>query len=691
MGVINFYHLHKTFAQSVLLKSGGNSYFHGKFGYMVRYKQVYACLCRIIITGLVISQVWTAAIAREPDVDSLLKVLHSNQRDTFKIVAGKKIGQFYIDSDPPKALSYFFPALKLAREKGYFFQEGVILESIGVAYDYKDNLDSCLYYLGLSNQVFKVRQMTIDQSHVFNDIAAAWYLRGNYELALRNYFEALDFRKKANMPEFISQSLNNIGIVYRSRKDYANAIKYYKESLAIKEKLNDQPGIFSTMLNLGSLYQNRDVFDSAYYYGAKALEIATALKRDKDIAFAQVNVGTAMINLGKMEGEPYIRKAEQYALVNNDKTILVVAEEAYGDIAMSRNNFKKAAEYYEKGLEIARSVSRREQMKLFYRKLAQCHSKMGDGQGAYQFLKQSQALSDTLLNTENIRHMNELSVVYETTQKEKEIERLNAETRVKDAETQQRKTERNYFILASLLLLTLAVVAYRAFISNENKNKQLNAQNQVIEEALRDKEILLKEIHHRVKNNLQMVSSLLNLQTYFIKDEMALDAVKDSRNRVQSMALIHQNLYQEENLTGIDVADYINKLSDNLFQSYNLHGGRIKLIKDIQPLNLDIEVVMPLGLMLNELITNALKYAFPDHREGAIRITLKEEAGLLKLSVYDNGVGMPDHFPENDHKSFGFNMIRDFLRKLKGEMRVLSEDGTKIDIDIKNYKVALHE
>jgi two-component sensor histidine kinase len=181
------------------------------------------------------------------------------------------------------------------------------------------------------------------------------------------------------------------------------------------------------------------------------------------------------------------------------------------------------------------------------------------------------------------------------------------------------------------------------------------------------------------------VSSLLSLQSDYIADEHALQAVKESRNRVQSMSLIHQNLYQENNLTGIDIQDYIGKLCDNLFHSYNIQHNKIKLIKELQPMNLDVDVVVPLGLILNELITNSLKYAFNDGRDGAIKIILKEEDSLLKLGVYDNGTGIQQK--PKDEYGFGYKMINAFLQKLKGKMNIYAEDGTKVDIEIKNYKL----
>lgn len=151
----------------------------------------------------------------------------------------------------------------------------------------------------------------------------------------------------------------------------------------------------------------------------------------------------------------------------------------------------------------------------------------------------------------------------------------------------------------------------------------------------------MKEIHHRVKNNLQIISSLLDLQSLTIQDAQASEAVKESRNRVHSMALIHQNLYNEGNIKGIQIENYINHLAENLFQSYNIQPGKVKLKTDIEQIDLDVDTVIPIGLILNELLSNSLKYAFTNKEAGIILVKLKQLNGSLLLEVKDNGAGFP--------------------------------------------------
>lgn len=151
--------------------------------------------------------------------------------------------------------------------------------------------------------------------------------------------------------------------------------------------------------------------------------------------------------------------------------------------------------------------------------------------------------------------------------------------------------------------------------------------------------------------------------------------------------MIHQNLYKKENLTGILVYEYFDKLISSLFNSYNISPGKIELIKDIDQLNLDVDTVVPLGLISNELITNALKYAFPNEASGIIKVSLKELAGMLRLRVEDNGIGI-DPNDQKKEEGFGFELIDAFKDKLDASIELTSQKGTAVEILIKNYKRA---
>jgi two-component sensor histidine kinase len=189
-----------------------------------------------------------------------------------------------------------------------------------------------------------------------------------------------------------------------------------------------------------------------------------------------------------------------------------------------------------------------------------------------------------------------------------------------------------------------------------------------------EKEFLIKEIHHRVKNNLQILSSLLHLQSRQIKDDTALSAVREGQNRVDAMGLIHQKLYMGEHVAKVEMKEYLEQFGQNMLDSIGIEDGRIQLEYVLQPTYLDVDTAIPLGLILNELVTNSLKYAFPDGGSGTIRIELwKNEQQHLCLMVSDNGVGKAHALADEKSTSFGTNLVTMLSKKLKGVPEVLPQ------------------
>jgi PAS domain S-box-containing protein len=201
-----------------------------------------------------------------------------------------------------------------------------------------------------------------------------------------------------------------------------------------------------------------------------------------------------------------------------------------------------------------------------------------------------------------------------------------------------------------------------------------------IRTSLREKEVLLKEIHHRVKNNLQVVSSLLSLQVRGIGDEGARQAFRESQDRVLAMALIHEQLYQSKDLSDVRFGDYIRQLAAHLFRSYQVSASRIELKTDIEDVHLPVDTAVHCGLIINELVSNALKHAFPNGREGEIRIELKSDSGMVLLSVEDNGVGIPDTASYWSRGSLGLRLVKSLVRQLQGETEVGTSRGASIRI-----------
>jgi two-component sensor histidine kinase len=207
-----------------------------------------------------------------------------------------------------------------------------------------------------------------------------------------------------------------------------------------------------------------------------------------------------------------------------------------------------------------------------------------------------------------------------------------------------------------------------------------------LKSSLAEKEVLIREIHHRVKNNMQIISSLLSLQKQYVNDEEAVNVLKESQNRVRSMAMIHEKLYRTRNFSEIDFADYIMSLVTDLFYSYGVDSNRIKTNIILEEVMLGLETAIPCGLILSELVTNTLKYAFPNHAKGEFRIELHVMDGLYSLIISDNGVGIPENINFNETDTLGLRLVNSLVDQLEGTIELGRKNGTEFKIIFKELE-----
>jgi two-component sensor histidine kinase len=202
-----------------------------------------------------------------------------------------------------------------------------------------------------------------------------------------------------------------------------------------------------------------------------------------------------------------------------------------------------------------------------------------------------------------------------------------------------------------------------------------------VRKSLHEKELLVKEVHHRVKNNLTVIHSLLKLQSRYVEEERYREMFNDSMGRIKSMATIHEKLYRSEDLAKINFSDYISDMTDSLYRSYELSPGKVTLKKDVEKVTLGIDASIPCGLIVNELISNALKYAFPEDRKGEIKLSLRMKGrDEIELTVSDNGVGIPEGLDYRKTDTLGLNLVRDLVGQLGGIMELNREKGTEFQI-----------
>ena len=533
------------------------------------------------------------------------------------------------------------------------------------------------------NNVFLIaaqkEQNTSDLASVYFQLGIVNEALGKLDKAIDMQFRSIEYYHMINDTVSTTPGLNNLGSLYRKLKQYDLSEENYLRALAINKKIEDLDGQATNYVNLGNLYSEQGLFDQGIENYEKAVYLDSLTNFQWGLAYDYENIGK-MHSLQKnylLAEEPLLKSLEIRETLTG-KHELALSNLVLGQLYTDIDQLKKAEQYLLDAESYADQSEALETKRDILRAWSALKEKEGSTASSLEYYKQYDELADSILNSNTSNEIARLNVSFETERKEQEIKLLNVQNLLSENKL------KNSRATSSILALFLGLFGVMAFMIWRQYKSSL-AKNKIISKALSEKEILLKEIHHRVKNNLQFISSLLGLQTEHVEDEAALGALQEGQDRVQSMALIHQNLYQEENLTGVNVKGYFIKLIHGLMDSYNIQDDQIQLDLDIEDLNLDVDTVIPIGLILNELITNSLKYAFPNMDQGTITIKLYEQEKILQLNVKDNGVGFGDDQKDKLGSSFGYRLIEAFVGQLQANLAVDGSSGTEVALAIRNY------
>ncbi len=563
------------------------------------------------------------------------------------------------------------------------------IESINAKMVEPHKVDVVLYYYGIFHKnlnQFDESENYFNQYEAYQEkrgnkrnLAAVYSVKANLYSDQGHYAKSMEAVSKALvMNEELEDTLgiigagSKLGYLLSEVGRYDEALEYHRQSrqLALLAGLENEMEIAYT--NIALVHEKREYLDSALFYYSRAYELgekdgdaysrvlnrynmANIYQRMKDPEASSPYV-IACMNLADSIDNPALRSASRRLLAD-----LWIQQGKYADSILLLDSLKLDTTAYF-GLRDRKDV---------YSLLSEAHKLNGDFVRAFENLEIYKSISDSLLGLDSQNRLNELEVQYETAKQKQKIEMLDLESQTSQAMILQ-KDRTILFGGIGLVLVTLLSLILYLFI------RKYLLQKRVLAIALTDKDLLLREIHHRVKNNLQIVSSLLSLQGRSISDETALQAINEGKSRVRSMALIHQNLYQRENLTGVNVQDYMTKLVQELFQTYKVDEDQIGLETNIEALELDVDTLVPLGLIVNELIPNPLKYACPEGKQGTLIISLKQVDDKMVLEVRDDGIG---YEPNDIHpNSFGQKMIGSLVKQLGGTMEADTTSGTYVKL-----------
>lgn len=648
----------------------------------------------LLLTGFLLfvgSLVSAELSAQSNDLDSIKNLLYAGVPDSTRIWAYGQVIWPYTRNDPAYALKLTGEMMDIAkkaknerwiRRAQYYY--AVTFKNTGELNQALPYIDSVYYQSEVAKDTTLMAYSSYQKAVILKEMgrleeATEWF---NITIAHYNYL---------GNDRDVAMCLNAKAGLYRQMKLYSKAIDTYNNAFAIYNSQQDSMGLSHLYNNLGNVYSEIDSFEIALEYYGKQEELNLAMNDTGGLGFCYENRGRLFDKIGRLdeaiaslEKSVAIRRGmDQKLLLANSLFQLGSSQRKRGLIGPAERNIKE-------GLEIAIQNDMAEQLRQGYFALSEIYSEKGDYRQAYEsYLKQAE-LKDSLLNSTISEQALKIDALtdYETVQREQQINLLAARNEIQELHLQR---SRNTLILALVGISTLAVLLIWIYRSRNRIKKlyaQLEKQQKMISDSLREKEFLLREIHHRVKNNLQVISSLLKLQSRSMSDKLAQQALDEGRHRVRSMALIHQNLYQDENnLSSIKVLGYLDQLTTELMSSYKVNHNQVRLRLDVDDIILDVDSIVPIGLIVNELVSNSLKYAFPDGREGEIAVSLHRTPDkTLNLKVVDNGVGYQKE--EINPSSFGHRLIRALSERLKAEYRLEGKNGSLAEFVIHNFEIA---
>jgi two-component sensor histidine kinase len=496
---------------------------------------------------------------------------------------------------------------------------------------------------------------------------------GKYEQALESLLEAEPYFQEFGETRKLGSLHNSIGAVFESMERDSLALVYFQRSYQAFEEIGDEKRQAMALNNLSNIYYRQGDYEASKGLIERAIDLTDT---DEDKQRRRLNYANTLIALNEYElaMQVYRQLLDQEGTMNEYNKCL--SFEGLGKLYNTTGDYKNAVLFLTKSLAIAEPNNFAEQKLEILGYLSNSYEAMGEFERAFRYFKAHRQLKDELSGMEKDRNLVNALTRFETEKKEKEIVLLQRDKAL---------ASRNQWVLglgALLFLLVAAGIGVLLWYRSRSYHR-LEEKNRVISKMLEEKEFLIKEIHHRVKNNLQVISSLLQLQSRYVEEPTALAALNEGESRVRSMSIIHHHLYTKENLSQVNVAQYIDSLCDSLLDSYNYKKQDIQIHRKVEPLALDVAVMIPLGLIVNELITNAFKYAFEGRGQGQIWVELREESGQLLVVVKDDGVGMP---PESARRGFGTRLINTFLRKLEGQAETFVNGGTEVRLSIQAYQ-----
>lgn len=558
---------------------------------------------------------------------------------------------------------YARTSLQLSRKAKDLTGEANSLAHIANYFHNINKFDSAKHYALASNKVYdKSGKKGLYYTYNLNTVAGYYLGTGDAKSALKYAHKQMDAAVELKDTISISNSYTMLCAIYEMLDDRKNSIRYAEKAVELNRMVGSGFNLTVVLSNLSLLYMDEQQYDKALPLLHESAAVANKGSVLKDRGTANMLIGECHTQLGNYDSAIYyLKRAKDDILAINNPESKVKLWALFSSSYAQQKKFNEAIPYIDSSIAILKETKQMKPYELAVLLKSEYMANVGRYEEAYELLKESRSINDSITNSEVQEAVAELKEKYESEKKDERI-------------VQQKKNNRwlRVGLLIAALLAGLILIQY---LRQRRANATIKKQSDKLT-------LLMKELHHRVKNNLQIISSLLSLQSFRIKDENASRAVREGQQRIEAMSLIHQRLYTRDNITEINIREYISDLVDSLQSAYGFSEDKINIRLKIADELMIVDQAIPLSLIVNELVTNAFKYAFEDNHAPELTVTLERKEGNIVLRVVDNGKGVNIAEWRDKEGSFGKELIQTFVKQLNGYLDIVVDKGSQFTLSI---------
>lgn len=586
-----------------------------------------------------------------------------------------------------EALVVYFKSLKILEEIDDKSGQGNVLNNIGAIYKSLGEIPNALEYYQKSLALKREVGNRKGEAYSLNNIAIIYKNLGDINKALETYLISLSVLESLNDKKGTAAVLNNIASVYDAQGNNQKAEEYFNKSLSLNTEINNKSSIANTLGHLASIYEAEGNKEKCLQYIEKSIKIYKEIGNKSGEAASLRRLGLFYIENDDSEAAiDLINKSLEISRVINEKEGQIHSLNILSKYFIAESNIKEAKKYILKSMSLSKELGFPREIKAAAEILTTIYEKENNWPLAYKIQKLYLQMQDSIRSKTVHESILKQQAKYYISKKEQEIKVLSAQNDLlkKDQQIQNLNLYKNRLTIILISIALLLTLLFSAANLRWNKKKKkiyklLKQQKEEISVKSDEKTAMLREIHHRVKNNLQTVNSLLRLQAKEIKDPEIVAKFKETQKRVITIASLHEKMYGTDNLKYIDAKEHLTTLTEDLVNTYSVDKN-IQLNVNIAPVTFGVKTLVPLGLIINEVVINSLKYAFQGRENGKLGIQLKVlENKKFEMLITDNGIGLE----KDAKKGLGTRLIKIFTKQLQGTVEQMNHTGL-------GYKIVFH-